>query len=81
MPLAIIGLMRDDAGIYFAAKLFSGNLPPLLNLPELAHPGKYYEILVVLDIIRQANIEDRTKIEHFFGKIYIFIAISIYLDT
>ena len=45
MLLAIIGLMSADAGIYFAVKLFSGNLPPLLNLPELAHPEKYYQIL------------------------------------
>jgi hypothetical protein len=45
MLLAIIGLMSADAGIYFAVKLFSGNLPPLLNLPKLSHPVKYYQIL------------------------------------
>ena len=32
MPLAMISLMRTDAGIFSVVKLFSGNLPPLQNL-------------------------------------------------
>lgn len=43
LPLAIIGLMRADAGVLFLIKLFSGNL---MSLKELtASPVEPYEIL------------------------------------
>ena len=32
VPLALIGLMRSDAGIFYAQKLITGNFPPVQNM-------------------------------------------------
>jgi hypothetical protein len=43
MPLAVIGLMRSDAGILFLVKYFSGDLKPLMEIT--ASPVEPYEVL------------------------------------
>lgn len=43
MPLAIMGIMRVDAGVLFLVKLFSGSLMPLETLT--ASPVEPYEVL------------------------------------
>jgi hypothetical protein len=44
MPLAVLGLMRFDAGILFIWKLISGSLPPLQEI--IARPVEPYEVLM-----------------------------------